>query len=218
MESVLEKIHSLLGNKKSLAFLDAGSGSGFLAYRAYDRFKDMTVVDISQKMLDRIDLPGTKKICSDACAIPVEDGSYDVVGAFATLHHLQSPDKFFKEAYRILRPGGVLYSDHDIESKFVGKFRPILKLYRALFDHGKGYLKLSHEATKEDYLLSEYHGDNGLSGPKLEAQLCGVGFNVVEVLYHWEGMGPVASILEKIGLTSNKHGFGPVVRILAIKP
>ena len=222
VEPILDKILSLLaerdGGTKDPAFLDAGSGSGFLALRAHRRFKNMAMVDISQKMLDRIDLPGTEKICSDVCSIPVEDASYDVVGAFATLHHLRSPEIFFKEAFRILRPGGVLYSDHDIESKFVRQFRPLLQIYRALFDHGKGYLKCCPDASKEDYLLSEYHGDKGLSGPELEAQLRSIGFNIIEVLYHWEGMGPLASVLEKFGMTSKRRGLGPVVRILAVKP
>lgn len=223
IDPVFDQMLSLLAKRKEQRenpdFLDAGSGSGFLAIRAREYFKNITVVDISQKMLDRINLPGATKICSDLSAIPVADASYDVVGAFATLHHLKSPKTFFAEAFRVLRPGGVLYTDHDIEQKFVRNFRPLLVLYRAKFDHGKKYLDSCPSASEDDYFLSEYHGDQGLSGSELEADLRAAGFDVVEVVYHWEGMGPVASILDTLGLKRllTRRGLAPVVRLLAVK-
>ena len=220
--TVFDQMRSLLANTKAKdnpAFMDAGSGSGFLAVRAYEYFKNITMVDISQKMLDRIDLPGATKICSDLNSIPVEDASYDIIGAFATLHHLKSPKIFFAEAFRVLRTGGVLYTDHDIEQTFVRNFRPLLVLYRSRFDHGKKYLDSCPSASESDYFLSEYHGDKGLSGSELTADLRAAGFEVVEMAYHWEGMGPIASILDKLGLKRlfTRRGLAPVVRILAVK-
>ena len=222
VDGVFNNILEILESSKEeseLSFLDAASGSGFLAQRARKFFPRMTLLDISRNMLRRIDLPGALKVCSDTCFIPAKESSFDVIGGFATLHHLKSPKKFFQESYRVLRPGGIIYTDHDIESQFVKNFRPMLWLYRKFFDHGKDYLKQCPESSQLDYLLSEYHGKNGLSGPKLAEQLSEAGFQIREIVYHWEGMGPAASFLEKLGFSGilKRRGLAPVIRLIAVK-
>tara|TARA_B100000745_G_scaffold21321_1_gene14579 strand:- start:852 stop:1688 length:837 start_codon:yes stop_codon:yes gene_type:complete len=222
VDGVFNNILEILESSKEesdLSFLDAASGSGFLAQRARKFFPRMTLLDISRNMLKRIDLPGALKVCSDTCFIPAKESSFDVIGGFATLHHLKSPEKFFQESYRVLRPGGIIYTDHDIESQFVKNFRPMLWLYRKFFDHGKDYLKQCPESSELDYLLSEYHGKEGLSGPKLAEQLSEAGFQIREIVYHWEGMGPAASFLEKLGFSGilKRRGLAPVIRLIAVK-
>ena len=222
VDGVFNNILEILESSKEeseLSFLDAASGSGFLAQRARKFFPRMTLLDISRNMLKRIDLPGALKVCSDTCFIPAKESSFDVIGGFATLHHLKSPKKFFQESYRVLRPGGIIYTDHDIESQFVKNFRPMLWLYRKFFDHGKDYLKQCPESSELDYLLSEYHGKEGLSGPKLAEQLSEAGFQIRELVYHWEGMGPAASFLEKLGFSGilKRRGLAPVIRLIAVK-
>ena len=222
VDGVFNNILEILESSKEeseLSFLDAASGSGFLAQRARKFFPRMTLLDISRNMLRRIDLPGALKVCSDTCFIPAKESSFDVIGGFATLHHLKSPKKFFQESYRVLRPGGIIYTDHDIESQFVKNFRPMLWLYRKFFDHGKDYLKQCPESSELDYLLSEYHGKEGLSGPKLAEQLSEAGFQIREIVYHWEGMGPAASFLEKLGFSGilKRRGLAPVIRLIAVK-
>jgi ubiquinone/menaquinone biosynthesis C-methylase UbiE len=220
LNNILEILASTKEEPRKLSFLDAASGSGFLAQRARNFFPRMTLLDISQNMLKRIDLPGTLKVCSDIRFIPAKESSFDVIGGFATLHHLKSPKNFFQESFRILRPGGILYTDHDIESQFVNNFRPILWLYRKFFDHGKDYLKYCPESNEQDYLLSEFHGEKGLSGPNLALQLTEAGFQIKEVVYHWEGMGSAASFLRSLGLSGilRRRGLAPIVRLIAVKP
>jgi ubiquinone/menaquinone biosynthesis C-methylase UbiE len=202
-----------------LHFLDAGSGSGFLARRAVGSFDRVSVLDISKEMLARIDVPGAEKIHGDCTAMPIADGSVDVVGAFATLHHLYDPVAFFRESHRVLAPGGVLYTDHDIERRFVRRFKLPLALHRALFDHGKGYLRACPEATQEDYALSEFHGDRGLDGPTLAKALEQIGFRTPTVTYHWEGMAPFHGVLERAGIEArmSRRGRAPILRLIAVR-
>lgn len=221
VNSIIDQIIELLhkNNLKTSAFLDAGSGTGLLAHRALNRFDRLTLVDISKKMLDRISIPETNKICSDVSFVPVKAASFDAVGGFATLHHLRSTQDFFDEVYRILRPGGVLYTDHDIESQFVCNFRPLLIAYRKCFDHGKDFLRCCPEASEQDYILSEFHGDRGLSGQELEKQLVDSGFKIIRLDYHWEGMGGISSMIQGIGVSKwfKRRGLAPLIRILATK-
>src|SRR5262249_22673557 len=44
----------------------------------------------------------------DAEQMPYADGSFDVVIIFEALYYIRNADRFFSEARRVLRPGGVL--------------------------------------------------------------------------------------------------------------
>ena len=221
IEVVLDRLFDSIqsSNATQPVFLDAGSGSGFLSYRAQRIFKNIILLDLSLNMLSRIEIPGAIRIQGDCASLPLQDESVDVIGAFATLHHLYDPKLFFREAYRILRVGGVLYTDHDIESCFIQQFKLPLKIYRSIFDHGKKYLKMCRELSRDDYSITEYHGDSGLDGAELSDYLRQLGFEVIEETYHWEGMGPVARIFEIFGLTKVLSGRGraPVTRLMARK-
>lgn len=223
LEAVFDDIERRLpprGKDTRRHFVDAGAGTGFLAQAVAQRFDTVTLIDVSQRMLDRVDLPCAEKVCADVCQTPLESASVDVVGAFATLHHLHSPRDFFREAFRVLRPGGVLYTDHDIERTFVRAFRLPLTAYRAIFDHEHGYRHACPSLTREDYALTEFHGDRGLDGSALLADLKALGFESVRAQYHWEGMGPVSDVLNRLRVRRalSIRGLAPVVRVVAVKP
>jgi SAM-dependent methyltransferase len=44
----------------------------------------------------------------NAEAIPIADGSFDVVTSFETIEHLPHPDRFLDECVRVLKPGGII--------------------------------------------------------------------------------------------------------------
>ena len=213
-----EQIRRTTG-RRELSFLDAGSGSGLLVAKAKHDFARRIAVDISPAMLERIPEQGIERITADVSRIPLPDGSCDFIAAFATLHHLYDPIPFFQEAYRLLNAGGVLYTDHDIESHFVSRFRLPLRIYRSLFDHWHAYSAAVPELTKEDYDLSEFHGDEGLDAAALADKLRDIGFTGVRCEYHWEGMGRIVPPQWLCGRWWwNAPGRSPVFRLLARKP
>jgi len=221
LDAVLSEYSAKLRMEKNepLVFVDAGAGSGLLSERARHFFDDLILVDISQAMLDRIQIPGVQKRVGDCGKLPCDAESVDFIGAFATLHHLHSPELFFKESHRVLRPGGYLFTDHDIEKHFVRTFSPLLKMYRHFFDHGHDYLAACKDLTQEDYLLTEYHGDNGLDADALSQQLESIGFELKVKKFHWEGMGTPAKLVAATGMKSmlSRRYFGPVFRLVAQK-
>jgi SAM-dependent methyltransferase len=52
--------------------------------------------------------PGLEFQIIDAHAIPVPDASFDVVVIFEAIYYLATPSAFFREAFRVLAPGGKL--------------------------------------------------------------------------------------------------------------
>lgn len=193
---------------ENAVFADLGAGSGLLARHAADHFPKVLAVDISPAMLARIRHPRIETVEGSCEALPLKDASVDCVGLFATLHHVFDPAVALREAARVLKPGGWLYSDHDIERSFVTRFRWPLMVYRSLFDHGKHYLHHCPSASARDYELSEFHGDQGVDSAALREVF--QGFSEVKFIFHWEGLLPVTPPWKL-------HGFSPLLRILARK-
>ncbi len=99
---------------KQGSVVDTGAGTGNLAVNlaATGWFDRVTAVDISEVSLDvakknAADV-GTSidTCCSDMMHLPFDDNSVELIVGCAFLHHLPHPDRFMKEVYRVLKPGG----------------------------------------------------------------------------------------------------------------
>jgi SAM-dependent methyltransferase len=98
--------------------LDLGSGAGFdvlLAARRVGPGGRAIGVDMTDAMLDKARAKAAKAGLSnvefrrgDIEALPVEDGSVDVVISNCVLNLVPDKDRAFREIHRVLRPGGRL--------------------------------------------------------------------------------------------------------------
>lgn len=85
--------------------LDVGGGTGRAA-RAIDA-PDRVVVDATPGMLRRVP-SGIGRVLGSATDLPVGEGVADAVVIVDALHHLPRHHRVLAEAFRVLRPGGVL--------------------------------------------------------------------------------------------------------------
>lgn len=100
------------------SMLDLGCGPAHIPLAVCERFPSATVVgvDMSPKMLaiahrHIVTSPYRSRIVlqlADAKRLPFSNHCFDVVYSNTTLHHLADPVPFLREAWRVLKPGGVL--------------------------------------------------------------------------------------------------------------
>jgi len=91
-----------------LTLCDVGAGGGYLVEGALERIADpgcITCVENSPSFLDTID-PQFNRVLSSLSRIDLPEGSVDRVSNLAGLHHQEDKDAFFREVFRILKPGG----------------------------------------------------------------------------------------------------------------
>ena len=106
----LEEMRRRFGGAR---LLDLGCGTGFIIDLAKELFDTIDGVDITQAMLDRVDL-SSGNVRLHRCvaeALPFADATFDLVSAYAFVHHLKDYSMALREALRVLKPGGGFYID-----------------------------------------------------------------------------------------------------------
>ncbi|MHC4532718.1 MAG: class I SAM-dependent methyltransferase [Planctomycetota bacterium] len=150
-------IKSVKTDSKPLSALDYGSGSGNLTRHLIEAGINTVSADVSEGFLNLIDrnfshtgLSKTQKINGKDLS-GFETAQFDLVATYSVLHHVPDYMRIVKEMCRVLKLGGVLYIDHEVNEsyyqktpeyiEFLKKARPIINLkryLRLLFDV-KGY-------------------------------------------------------------------------------
>lgn len=107
VQSVLSKLHV---NDQRPTHLDIGCGDGFI-FECAPKHWDKHGVDATPEMLQACVLnhPEVKLQLGLAEKLPFNDASFDVVTCYSFLDHLESTERFYAEAMRILKPTGVFY-------------------------------------------------------------------------------------------------------------
>jgi SAM-dependent methyltransferase len=89
-----------------------GLGAQAPAIAAAVRPRSLTALNITLAQLvagrERLRDAGARAVCGDACRLPFRDATVDGVISVEAAFHFRSRADFFREARRVLRPGGVL--------------------------------------------------------------------------------------------------------------
>jgi 2-polyprenyl-3-methyl-5-hydroxy-6-metoxy-1,4-benzoquinol methylase len=98
-----------------LVVADAGCGEGYLALEAARWAEQVIAIDSSRDVLKRARQLARKRGVSNITwregrieALPLEDGSVDVVLLSQALHHVPKPEVALGDAVRALKPGGTV--------------------------------------------------------------------------------------------------------------
>lgn len=121
--------------------LEIATGPGVIAKQVAAEAKSMIATDFSEKMLAvarRGEIPSNLQFeQADACRLPYDDDSFDVVVIANALHIIPEPEKALTEIRRVLREDGTLIAPnfiHDNKNRISGVFSKALSAAGVVFE------------------------------------------------------------------------------------
>ncbi len=180
--------------------LDLGCGTGFMINILKNHGKTITGIDVTQPMLDKVDLTGNAKITlinGDTGSTPLPSDYFDIATAYTFLDHLYDMMPTFKNCYNSLRKGGVFYADLSPNAYFwdeikklsqTGKqYDPIITREILAVTKKDEEIEQQFGVNKEVFVQAEFqkHVEGGLREEKVLNQLLETGFSEVKFIYHW---------------------------------
>jgi SAM-dependent methyltransferase len=121
MQAWISAFSALLPERRPLAGLDVGSGTGRFTPALAHAFGPVTGIEPAVRMRAiaqaQPQQPGVNYLAGSAEDIPAPSGSADYALMFLSWHHVQDKPRAVRELARVLRPGGRLllrsnFSDH----------------------------------------------------------------------------------------------------------
>jgi ubiquinone/menaquinone biosynthesis C-methylase UbiE len=110
-EQLREDLTRFLAPAGDERVLDAGTGTGALAFAVAPLVREVVAVDIVPELLDEARRRGGEFTNvsfeeADVTQLELESGSFDLAGCLRTLHHVARPELVVAELTRVTRPGG----------------------------------------------------------------------------------------------------------------
>jgi len=99
-----------LNLKDDIRFCDVSAGGGYLADGVFERLNgkvEITCIENSTAFASALREKHNVVACSLSC-ISLSDSLFDRVACLAGVHHQRDKPAFYAEAFRILKPGGIL--------------------------------------------------------------------------------------------------------------
>lgn len=122
--------------RPGMAVLDVGCGPGSITRGLAEAVApgrctgvDTDVEVLVLARLQERDAGNLRFIEADAVGLPFPDCTFDAVLFHAVLQHLDEPESALREAYRVVRPGGVVgVADADFGGSIIGPSSPPLEI------------------------------------------------------------------------------------------
>jgi len=202
-----------IGDWTDKTVVDVGCGPGNIFATLQGKPKHLIGIDIAPKSLELAGNLGYTPILADANNLPLKSEIADVVTLNAALHHCENMDSVLKEAARLVKPGGILVTDHDpqlsgLDYKGVAKllWDARVLVYRLT---GRGFHKTSDQ--QKWGLACEIHHKpgHGVTRQMFESILEPLGFDV-KVYPHNHDLGD--EVLQgKMGKADFKYRLGNIL-------
>jgi ubiquinone/menaquinone biosynthesis C-methylase UbiE len=112
-EQFKERWLAATGDWTGKVVVDLGCGPGNVFATLGGRPAQLIGVDVANGSLDLAKGLGYTTLLADAANVPLADEMADVVAINASLHHCDDMRAVLVEAARLVKPGGVLVTDHD---------------------------------------------------------------------------------------------------------
>lgn len=112
-ESFRSRWQAAIGSWEDKVVVDIGCGPGNIFATLKGKPKLLIGIDVAPKSLEFAKAQGYLPMLADATNLPFRSQFADIVTLNATLHHCEDMEAILKEAARLVKPGGLLITDHD---------------------------------------------------------------------------------------------------------
>ena len=137
-----------IGMETGMLMLEPGCGRGEHLSNFKELGLDVRGVDISPEASSYVEDLEISLCDVESEPFPFDDDQFDIIYSKSFIEHLHNPDKFLAEAYRVLKPGGMLLSlVPDWESNY--------KIYFDDFTHRTPFTQVSLEDAYKIYGFNE---------------------------------------------------------------
>jgi ubiquinone/menaquinone biosynthesis C-methylase UbiE len=200
VSAVLDRLARAAGNQ---ILVDFGCGTGFIISLAESYFQSIYGVDVTPAMMSMVDLTSgkVKLLQANTESVPLEAGAANVVTANSFLHHLYDIQPTIREAYRLLKPGGVFYSEEDPNLFFweslkqlaasretnAGRYSYVVERELAAVTETQTVIEAAKGVDANVVQLAEYQKmvRGGMQAEALKNTFRDTGFSEVKIEYYW---------------------------------
>lgn len=196
---VTRRLAALVADTRANSLLDFGCGTGFIISIAKPYVRRIVGVDVTQAMLDRVDLSGNASIelvNQDTGTFEAGPAQFQLVTAYSFLHHLADLMPTLRAASRALVSGGKFYADLDPNWYFWnsisalergGNYHALLRREIEAVTFKSEEVEASFGVPREVFNHAEFGKDitGGFKEEVLAEQLHAAGFNRVDFHYEW---------------------------------
>src|ERR1700756_485936 len=199
IQRVNEIIKNIVAAHSIEKALDLGCGTGFMINILKKYAKEITGVDVTQAMMDKVDKSGNAKIeliNSDTGTVTLAKEYFDIATAYTFLDHLYDMKPTIKNTYAALKKGGKFYADLSPNYYFWKAIKDLdkNKVYDPIIQREVNAVWKKDEeieqqfgVKKEIFTIAEHqkHIKGGLVEEELRDLLTEAGFSNIEFIYHW---------------------------------
>lgn len=209
----INRWRAAIGDWDGKIVVDIGCGPGNIFASLQGKPKLLIGVDVAPTSLQMARTFGYLPVLADATHLPFRSGFADIVTLNAALHHCEDMEAVLKESARLVKPGGLLVTDHDPQLS-AWNYRGLAKLLwnaRLVWYKIKGHG--FHKTKDQQYwgLACEIHHKpgHGVSKEFFKRHLDPLGFKV-KLFPHNHNLG--AEVLQgQIGKAEFKYRIGSLL-------
>ncbi len=119
-QELKETVAQIRTNLKKPLVLDFGAGTGNLTHHLLDLNVNVLAADVSEKSLEQL---GLKVDAGDQLQTSIlngvdlsqfADNTFNMVVTYSVLHHVPDYLRIIQEFLRVVKPGGIIFIDHEV--------------------------------------------------------------------------------------------------------